>query len=113
VVAAISHLPQVVASVLMATVAGAADDAALAAAAGGLRDSTRIAENSARMWQPIFAANADVLMPLARPPIGCTQWRRTWPTRTRSTRSSPPPTPGAGGCRHYNRRHAKGRPRRG
>jgi prephenate dehydrogenase len=66
VVAAISHLPQVVASVLMTTVAGAADDAALAAAAGGLRDSTRIAENSARMWQPIFAANADVLAPLVR-----------------------------------------------
>jgi prephenate dehydrogenase len=66
VVAAISHLPQVVASVLMTTVSGAADDAALANAAGGLRDSTRIAESSARMWQPIFAANADVLAPLVR-----------------------------------------------
>jgi prephenate dehydrogenase len=66
IVAAISHLPQVVASVLMTTVARAADDAALAAAAGGLRDSTRIAESSARMWQPIFAANADLLAPLVR-----------------------------------------------
>ena len=65
-VAAISHLPQVVASVLMATVADAADDAALAAAAGGLRDSTRIAEGAVTMWQPIFAANADVLAPLVR-----------------------------------------------
>ena len=64
VVAAISHLPQVVASVLMTTVADVADDAALAAAAGGLRDSTRIAEGAAAMWQPIFAANADVLAPL-------------------------------------------------
>ena len=66
IVAAISHLPQVVASVLMATVADAADDAALAAAAGGLRDSTRIAEGAVTMWQPIFAANADVLAPLVR-----------------------------------------------
>ncbi len=65
-VAAISHLPQAVASVLMATVADAADDAALAAAAGGLRDSTRIAEGPVGMWQPVFAANADLLGPLVR-----------------------------------------------
>ncbi len=65
-VAAISHLPQVVASVLMTTVADAVDDAALAAAAGGLRDATRIAEGPATMWQPIFAANADRLAPLVR-----------------------------------------------
>lgn len=66
IVATISHLPQVMASVLMTTVADGADDAALAAAAGGLRDSTRIAEGAAAMWQPIFAANADVLAPLVR-----------------------------------------------
>ena len=65
-VAAISHLPQVVASVLMTTVADAVDDNALAAAAGGLRDSTRIAEGPATMWQPVFAANADRLAPLVR-----------------------------------------------
>jgi prephenate dehydrogenase len=65
-VAAISHLPQAVASVLMATVADAADDAALAAAAGGLRDSTRIAEGPVGMWQPVFASNADRLAPLVR-----------------------------------------------
>ncbi|MBL8135302.1 MAG: prephenate dehydrogenase/arogenate dehydrogenase family protein [Acidobacteria bacterium] len=65
-VAAISHLPQAVASVLMATVAEAADDAALAAAAGGLRDSTRIAEGPVGMWQPVFASNADRLAPLVR-----------------------------------------------
>lgn len=69
-VAVISHLPQVVASVLMTTVADAADDAGLAAAAGGLRDSTRIAEGPASMWQPIFAANADVLAPLVREAAG-------------------------------------------
>ncbi len=65
-VAAISHLPQVVASVLMTTVADYADDAGLAGAAGGLRDSTRIAEGPAAMWQPVFAANADMLAPLVR-----------------------------------------------
>ena len=65
-VAAISHLPQAVACVLMAAVSAASDDAALRAAAGGLRDSTRIAEGSAAMWQPIFAANADALAPLIR-----------------------------------------------
>lgn len=65
-VAAISHLPQAVASVLMATVAGAADDRALAAAAGGLRDSTRIAEGPVGMWAPVFDANADALAPLVR-----------------------------------------------
>lgn len=65
-VAAISHLPQAVASVLMATVAAAADDDALAAAAGGLRDSTRIAEGPVGMWQPVFASNADQLAPLVR-----------------------------------------------
>ncbi len=65
-VAAISHLPQVVASVLMTTVADNADDAGLAGAAGGLRDSTRIAEGPATMWQPVFAANADLLAPLVR-----------------------------------------------
>ncbi len=65
-VAAVSHLPQAVASVLMATVAEAADDAALAAAAGGLRDSTRIAEGPVGMWLPVFASNADVLAPLVR-----------------------------------------------
>lgn len=65
-VAAVSHLPQAIASVLMTVVADAADDAALAAAAGGLRDTTRIAESPAAMWQPVFAANADRLAPLVR-----------------------------------------------
>lgn len=65
-VAAVSHLPQAVASVLMTVVADAVDDAGLAAAAGGLRDSTRIAEGPAAMWQPVFASNADRLAPLVR-----------------------------------------------
>lgn len=66
VVAAVSHLPQVVACALMTTVAAHADTAALAAAAGGLYDSTRVAESAASMWQPILAANADRLAPLLR-----------------------------------------------
>lgn len=65
-VAAVSHLPQAVASVLMTVVADSVDDAGLAAAAGGLRDSTRIAEGPAAMWQPVFASNADQLAPLVR-----------------------------------------------
>jgi len=65
-VAAVSHLPQAVASVLMTVVADAVDDAGLATAAGGLRDSTRIAEGPAGMWQPVFASNADQLAPLVR-----------------------------------------------
>lgn len=65
-VAAVSHLPHAVASVLMATVAAAADDTALAAAAGGLRDATRIAEAPPGMWQPIFLSNADLMGPLVR-----------------------------------------------
>jgi prephenate dehydrogenase len=69
-VAAISHLPQAVATVLMATVADAADDGTLAAAAGGLRDSTRIAEGPVGMWQPVFASNADLLAPLVRETAG-------------------------------------------
>ena len=65
-VAAVSHLPQAVASVLMTVVADSVDDAGMAAAAGGLRDSTRIAEGPAGMWQPVFASNADRLAPLVR-----------------------------------------------
>lgn len=69
-VAAISHLPQVVACALMTTVADHADDDGLAAAAGGLYDSTRVAESAASMWQPILTANADQVAPLVREAAG-------------------------------------------
>jgi prephenate dehydrogenase len=63
VMAAVSHLPQAVASVLM-TVAAASAGERLAWAGGGLRDTTRLAASDAALWQSIFASNADELRPL-------------------------------------------------
>ena len=58
-VAAISHLPQLVA-VALAEAAGsaeAADPGLLALAGGGFRDTTRIAQSPAEMWLDVFATN--------------------------------------------------------
>jgi prephenate dehydrogenase len=63
--AAISHVPQVVASALMVVVADAARDR-LSWAGSGLRDTTRLATSSARMWQSILSTNADEIVPLLR-----------------------------------------------
>ncbi len=63
-VAAISHLPQVIASVLMQAAADHCDDAGLACAGTGLRDTTRLAASSPAVWRPLIAANADHLAPL-------------------------------------------------
>jgi prephenate dehydrogenase len=63
-VAAVSHLPQLVSSLLMSVVHEAAGKDGLACAAGGLRDTTRLASSAASMWLPIFAANRDHLAPL-------------------------------------------------
>lgn len=63
VMAAVSHLPQVVASALM----NVADDAAgekLAWAGAGLRDTTRLAASDASTWESVLTANADELAPL-------------------------------------------------
>ena len=60
-VAAVSHLPQMLAVALVNTVAGAedADEAALALelAGGGFRDMTRIADSPFEMWQDILVGN--------------------------------------------------------
>jgi prephenate dehydrogenase len=64
-VAAISHLPQLVSTLLMSIVHEAAGRDGLACAAGGLRDTTRLAASAASMWLPILAANRDQLAPLA------------------------------------------------
>lgn len=61
--AAVSHLPQVVASVLMALAADAAGPR-LAWAGAGLRDTTRLAASSGDVWAGILATNADELRPL-------------------------------------------------
>jgi prephenate dehydrogenase len=62
--AAVSHLPQVVASALMARVGEAAGADGLAFAGSGLRDTTRLAASEARVWESILSTNADTLRPL-------------------------------------------------
>jgi len=59
-----SHLPQVVASALAATLAGERVGGREAAAygAGGLRDTTRIAASSAEMWRDIVLTNRDAIV---------------------------------------------------
>jgi prephenate dehydrogenase len=64
VVAAVSHLPQVVASVLMTVVADAAGSDGLAWSGNGLRDTTRLAASSADMWTSLLASNASYVAPL-------------------------------------------------
>ncbi len=68
--AAISHLPQVVASALMAVVGERADEAGLALAGGGLRDTTRLASSPASIWTDILASNADEIGPAIDALIG-------------------------------------------
>lgn len=54
--AAISHMPQLVSSVLAATLIGSsADDLALSG--GGLRDVTRIASSDSSLWSGLFIEN--------------------------------------------------------
>ncbi len=60
VVAAISHLPQLLAVALVEAAAHAGDDA-LALAAGGFRDMTRIAGSPWSMWGPILSDNRDAV----------------------------------------------------
>ena len=60
VAAVVSHLPQLVAVSLVEALADAGDDA-LALAAGGFRDMTRIAGSPFSMWGPILHDNRDVL----------------------------------------------------
>jgi prephenate dehydrogenase len=61
-VALVSHLPQVVSSALMAFAAGEWESEegvdALALAAGGFRDLTRLAGSSPALWEGILRANA-------------------------------------------------------
>jgi prephenate dehydrogenase len=63
VMAAVSQLPQVVASVLM-NVAGKAAGDRLGWAGPGLRDTTRLADSNATMWQSLLQTNASELRPL-------------------------------------------------
>jgi prephenate dehydrogenase len=64
--AAISHLPQVVATALRARVGEAVGANGLRYGGGGLRDTTRLAASQASVWAPILASNARALAPLLR-----------------------------------------------
>ena len=61
VVAAVSHLPQLLAVALVQHAAETGDDA-LALAAGGFRDMTRIASSPFGMWGDILTANRDAVL---------------------------------------------------
>jgi prephenate dehydrogenase len=64
IMAAVSHLPQVVASSLMHRVGASLGPGELQWAGGGLRDTTRLAASDASVWASILATNADELRPL-------------------------------------------------
>ena len=59
--AAVSHLPQIVASALMEVAGELAGEEGLALAGKGLADTTRLASSPAGVWRDVCAANADCL----------------------------------------------------
>ncbi len=63
VMAYVSHLPQLTASVLMEVVGSAASNDGLRFAGRGLTDSTWLASSPASVWRDICAANADDIGP--------------------------------------------------
>jgi prephenate dehydrogenase len=64
--AAVSHLPQVTATMLMAIVARAVGPDNLQWAGNGLRDTTRLASSQAEMWLSVLASNSRELKPLMK-----------------------------------------------
>lgn len=64
--AAVSHLPQVTASTLMAIVTRVVGEGNLQWAGSGLRDTTRLAASHPEMWQGILATNREELRPLLK-----------------------------------------------
>ena len=64
--AAVSHLPQLVASALMVTAARAVGDDNLKWAGRGLRDTTRLAGSPASVWQSVLTTNSAEIKPLLR-----------------------------------------------
>jgi prephenate dehydrogenase len=64
--AAVSHLPQVAASMLMAVVTRVVGEQNLQWAGKGLRDTTRLAASRPDMWQSILATNSAELKPLLK-----------------------------------------------
>ena len=66
IVAAVSHLPQVVASALMVVASEAVGPDGLQWAGSGLRDTTRLARSHSDMWMSILATNKDQVRPLLK-----------------------------------------------
>lgn len=64
--AAVSHLPQVAASTLMAVVTRVVGEENLQWAGKGLRDTTRLSASPADMWRSILATNSAELRPLLK-----------------------------------------------
>lgn len=64
-VALVSHLPQLVAS-LLAKQLGGAEEGWLDLAGAGLRDTTRIAGSDSKLWREIITANSRALSPLLK-----------------------------------------------
>jgi len=64
--AAVSHLPQVTATALMAVVARATGVENLQWAGSGLRDTTRLASSQAEVWRSVLASNSHELKPLIK-----------------------------------------------
>ena len=64
-VALISHAPQVISSLLASRLAEA-DDADLALAGQGLRDTTRIAASDPKLWLQILSMNSEELLPVLK-----------------------------------------------
>jgi prephenate dehydrogenase len=64
--AAVSHLPQVTASLLMAVASRAAGADNLQWAGNGLRDTTRLAASPSAMWESVLASNSRELKPLLK-----------------------------------------------
>jgi prephenate dehydrogenase len=61
VMAAVSHLPHVLANVLVARAAGALGDERVPATGPSFRDATRVAGANPALWNGIYAANAGAL----------------------------------------------------
>ena len=64
--AAVSHLPQVTATMLMSVVARTVGADNLHWAGNGLRDTTRLAASPASVWQSVLASNVAELKPLLK-----------------------------------------------
>jgi prephenate dehydrogenase len=64
-VANVSHVPQLISSLLAAQLVGA-DPADLKLAGQGLRDTTRIAASDPKLWVQILSANAEQISPILK-----------------------------------------------